>query len=503
MMKLNRKSLSNSEYIDSNTSSIPGVGIVHLGFGAFHKAHQAWLTDLVIKEQGGDWKIVGVNNWGAANKSISETGVETEYAQQDNLFSIIENDNQNSKVSVVESVESVFFSNQVKAIMTYLTAETTKIVTLTITEKGYCHLPSTGKLNLQHPLIKHDLKNINSPQTAIGFIVAALQIRMVNGIKPFTPLSCDNLPENGNILREIVLDFSRELNFELYQWIVNNVTFPCTMVDRIVPKVTESDKNIIEEKLHLRDECGVITEPFCQWVIEDNFCNTRPNWDKTSANNIIFTDNVQPFEEMKLRLLNGSHSIIAYLGFLSDYKTVSDAMEDKSFKLFIRSVMDDEITPTLSKVEGVDIKEYKSLLIQRFENTSLNHKTSQIATDGSQKIPQRWLSSIQYSIGNNLKTPGLNLAIAAWILYTRGETLTGGTFEIKDPFKDTFQAIWETSDSIEQVVTEYLSIKEIFPNNILINAQFKAELINKINQLSSIGVNQSIQKIKKMKDSIL
>lgn len=497
-MILNKISLKQAGFDTSYTANV-GVGIVHLGFGAFHKAHQAWLTDRVIQELGGNWKIVGVNNWGAAGKTVSETGKETQYSQQDNLFSICETDNQDTKIMVVGSIEEVLFSNQTNKIMSYLTAETTKVVTLTITEKGYCHLPSTGRLNLEHPLIKHDLKNINSPKTAIGFLVSALQVRMLNGIKPFTPLSCDNLPENGHTLRDIVYDFAQQLNTELHQWIVENVTFPCTMVDRIVPKVTDNDKNKIQSLLHLRDECGVITEPFCQWVIEDNFCNTRPDWDKTSIENIIFTDDVLPFEEMKLRLLNGAHSIIAYLGCLSGYETVSDAMQDKTFKSFVRSIMDYEITPSLSDVEGVDLENYKSLLIERFKNTSLNHKTSQIAMDGSQKIPQRWLSVIKSGFDYQLKTPGLFLALAAWVIYSRGETLSGESIQIQDPFKSTFQSIWEKSSTIEQVVEQYLSIKDIFPSDIASNSVFKMELTIKIKQLISIGVNQSIGEFEKIK----
>ncbi|MBB1271896.1 mannitol dehydrogenase family protein [Psychromonas sp. SR45-3] len=501
-MILNKTSLKQAGFDTSYTANV-GVGIVHLGFGAFHKAHQAWLTDRVIQELGGNWKIVGVNNWGAAGKTVSETGKETQYSQQDNLFSICETDNQDTKIMVVGSIEEVLFSNQTNKIMSYLTAETTKVVTLTITEKGYCHLPSTGRLNLEHPLIKHDLKNINSSKTAIGFLVSALQVRMLNGIKPFTPLSCDNLPENGHTLRDIVYDFAQQLNTELHQWIVENVTFPCTMVDRIVPKVTDNDKNKIQSLLHLRDECGVITEPFCQWIIEDNFCNNRPDWDKTSIKNIIFTDDVLPFEEMKLRLLNGAHSIIAYLGCLSGYETVSDALQDKTFKSFVRSIMDYEITPSLSDVEGVDLENYKSLLIERFENTSLNHKTSQIAMDGSQKIPQRWLSVIKFAFDQQFNTPGLSLALAAWVIYSRGETLSGETIEVHDPLKSTFKKIWEDSNSIDQVIDQYLSLNSIFPSDIASNVLFKTQLTSNVKQLISIGVDQSIEKFAQIKRSKL
>jgi len=477
---------------DTVHNSAIGVGIVHLGFGAFHKAHQAWLTDRVIQELGGNWKIVGVNNWAAAGKTVLETGEETQYSQQDNLFSICEADNQDTKITMVSSVKEVLFSNQTQSIMSYLTSETTKVVTLTVTEKGYCHLPATGRLDFAHPLIKHDIKNINTPKTAIGFIVSALQARMLNGVKPFTPLSCDNLPENGRILRDIVYDFALELNSELHQWIVDNVTFPCTMVDRIVPKVTESDKSKIQKLLGLRDECGVVTEPFCQWVIEDNFCNSRPDWDKTSIKNIIFTDNVIPFEEMKLRLLNGAHSVIAYLGFLSGYETVSDALKNVN-----------EITPSLSDVKEIDLENYKSLLIERFENTALNHKTSQIAMDGSQKIPQRWLSVIKFALDQKLQTPGLFLALAAWVIYSRGETLSGETIEVQDPLKSTFRMIWEKSYSIEQVIDQYLSLNSIFPSDIARNVIFKTQLTSSVKKLISIGVEQSIEKIAQIKRSTL
>ncbi|TVO39330.1 mannitol dehydrogenase family protein [Vibrio algivorus] len=494
-MKLNRLNL---EHVTA--SSLPNqnnlnakVGIVHLGFGAFHRAHQALITDVVMKEFGGDWKIVGVNNWLAAGKSEPETGVEQEFSSQDNLYTVAVGQDEQVNLEVIGAVEEVLFSNQVEKILGYMTSETVKIVSLTITEKGYCHLPSTGHLDINNPLIQHDLQHIDQPHSAIGFLVSAIKTRKENGIAPFTPLTCDNLPENGHVLKSVVLDFALQLDPELAVWIKENINFPCSMVDRIVPQTTQDDINNISNQLGVEDGCCVTTEPFLQWVIEDKFNNDRPAWEKTSIANIMLTDDVIPFENMKLRLLNGTHSSIAYLGYLAGYQTVSETMSDPSFSAFIRYLMDKEISPSVD-VKGIDLEAYKDQLIARYQNTALQHRTWQIAMDGSQKLPQRFLQTIVFDLEHGINISGLVLAVAAWVKYVSGKDENGDDIDVRDPLKATFNEIWRThGDSTSELVSAFLSLDSVFSTELASNSTFKAQLIDALNQLIEHGSKQSVQ----------
>lgn len=494
-MKLNRVNLE-----QVTASSLPNqnnlnakVGIVHLGFGAFHRAHQALITDVAMKEFGGDWKIVGVNNWRAAGKPESETGVEQEFSSQDNLYTVAVGQDEQVNLEVIGAVEEVLFSNQVEKILGYMTSEAVKIVSLTITEKGYCHLPSTGHLDINNPLIQHDLQHIDRPHSAIGFLVSAINTRREKGIAPFTPLTCDNLPENGHVLKRVVLDFAQQLDPALAVWIKENIDFPCSMVDRIVPQTTQADINKISQQLEAEDDCCVSTEPFLQWVIEDKFNNARPAWEKTSIANIMLTDDVIPFENMKLRLLNGTHSSIAYLGYLAGYQTVSETMSDPSFSAFIRYLMDKEISPSVD-VKGIDLEAYKDQLIARYQNTALQHRTWQIAMDGSQKLPQRFLQTIAFDLEHGINISGLVLAVAAWMKYVSGRDENGEDIDVRDPLKATFNEIWRThGDSTSEVVSAFLSLDSVFSTELSSNSTFKAQLIDALNQLIEHGSKQSVQ----------
>ncbi|WP_105901348.1 mannitol dehydrogenase family protein [Vibrio gangliei] len=495
-MKLNRSNLDKiiAASIPNQRNLNAQVGIVHLGFGAFHRAHQALITDVTMKELGGDWKIVGVNNWRAAGKPIPETGTEQEFAQQDNLYTVAVGENESVSLEVIGAVEEVLFSNQVEKILAYMTSESVKIVSLTITEKGYCHHPSSGRLDVNHPLVVHDLANIDEPHSAIGFLVAALKIRKEQGITPFTPLTCDNLPENGHVLKQVVLDFAEQLEPELATWIRDNVQFPCSMVDRIVPQTTEQDIAAISKQLGADDQCCVSTEPFLQWVIEDKFNNERPLWEQTSISNILLTDDVIPFENMKLRLLNGTHSSIAYLGYLAGYQTVANTIADPDFKTFIRYLMDKEISPSVH-VQGIDLEAYKDQLIERYQNTALQHRTWQIAMDGSQKLPQRFLQTIQYGVEHNVSTPGLALAVAAWMKYVSGVDERGAAIDVRDPMASNFFHIWQThAESLDEVVSAFLKLDTIFSAQLASNEVFKQQLVEYLDQLTQLGVKQTLQR---------
>ncbi|WP_165313038.1 mannitol dehydrogenase family protein [Vibrio ziniensis] len=460
------------------------VGIVHLGFGAFHRAHQALITDAVIKEIGGDWKIVGVT-W-------SSVDLQKDLIAQDSLYSVGVGYNDQLDINIVGSIETVLMAAQTEQVLGYMRDPAVKIVSLTVTEKGYCHNPATGDLDFSHPLIQHDLQNIEAPKSAIGFLVSAMRYRHQNGIQPFTPMTCDNLPENGRVLEKVVLQFAKQLDEELYQWIKKEIQFPCTMVDRIVPRTTDNDIARVEKALGLEDKVCVITEPFLQWVIEDKFVNDRPQWEKTSIANVQVTDNVVPFEEMKLRLLNGTHSTMAYLGYLSGYETVATTIQDPDFKTFVRYLMDEEITPSLN-IEGIDLDQYKDQLIERYENKALQHRTWQIAMDGTQKIPQRFLQTIRYSLKNGVSIEGLCLALAAWMRYVSGVNEQGQEIDVQDPLKQQLAQVWQQAGTdLVKVVDGFLALRSVFDQELAGNQTFKAELQSALEKLFANGAKASV-----------
>jgi fructuronate reductase len=304
-----------------------------------------------------------------------------------------------------------------------------RIVSLTVTEKGYCHTPQTGDLDERHNDIVHDLDNPDAPRSAAGFIVAALMRRRQSGHVPFTVLCCDNLSANGETVRRIVTQFASLRSKELGRWIADAVAFPCTMVDRIVPETTDADRTEVAAALHVRDAWPVMTEPFTQWVVEDRFPAGRPD---LAAAGVTLVSDVKPFELMKLRLLNASHSALAYLGYLAGYETISATMADPHFARLAARVME-EAAVTLTMPAGTDLAAYRASLLQRFANPALRHRTWQIAMDGSQKLPQRLLGTIQDRLRQNLPIETHALAVAGWMRYVSAVDEQGHAIDVRDP----------------------------------------------------------------------
>jgi Mannitol-1-phosphate/altronate dehydrogenases len=366
--------------------------IVHLGFGAFHRAHQAVYTDILAQQHGNDWGYTEINLIGGEQQIA-------DLKKQDNLYTVAEMSADAWTARVVGVVKEALHAqvDGLETVLAKLCEPQVAIVSLTITEKGYCHSPATGELNLDHPMIAADLKNPHQPTSAPGVIVEALSRRKAAGLPAFSVMSCDNMPENGHVLGKVVRAYARALNSELAVWIEQSVTFPSTMVDRIVPAVTPETLDKIEAITGVRDPAGVACEPFRQWVVEDNFVAGRPEWEKAGAELVA---DVIPFEEMKLRMLNGSHSFLAYLGYLAGYQHINDCMEDANYRKAAHALMLKEQAPTL-KVKGVDLPRYADLLIERYSNPALKHRTWQIAMDGSQKLPQRMLDSVRWHLAKN------------------------------------------------------------------------------------------------------
>jgi len=367
-----------------------------------------------------------------------------------------------------------------------------RIVSLTVTEKGYCHNPATGMLDEAHPDIVHDLANPAVPVSAPGLIVRALELRKAAGVPPFTVLSCDNLPANGETTKRIVSQFAALRGKELADHVRREVAFPSTMVDRIVPATTEDDRNFIFAATGWWDAWPIVTEPFTQWVIEDNFPLGRPALEKVGAQ---FVSDVTAYETMKLRMLNGSHSTIAYLGYLAGYEYVNEVIAEPAFHTLIHDLMTQEVISTLPPNIG-DPKIYRDALLERFANPALKHRTWQIAMDGSQKLPQRLLGTISDRLAAGLPINRLALGVAAWIRYVMGRDEQGGEIEVKDPLAVQLRAIADSAGNDPgKLVDEMLGVREVFGDNLPADDMFRRLLTEHLASLLEHKVLLTTRKI--------
>ncbi|KAA8730369.1 mannitol dehydrogenase family protein [Ewingella americana] len=458
--------------------------IVHIGFGAFHRAHQALMTDRVLNKQGGDWGICEVSLFGRDNliKALR---------QQDNLFTVLEKGAEGDQAIVIGAVCETLHGRieGINAVVEKLAEPQVAIVSLTITEKGYCIEPGSGKLDLDNPQIQQDLTGEQTPSTAPGILVEALRLRHQRGLPGFSVLSCDNIPENGHVVKNAVLGLAQARSAELAAWIESHVTFPSTMVDRIVPAATENALDEITEALGgVADPCGIACEPFIQWVVEDNFVAGRPAWEEVGAQ---LVSDVLPFEQMKLRMLNGSHSFLAYLGYLAGYQYINECMEDPNYKRAAHNLMLKEQAPTLS-VKGINLQDYADSLIARYINPSLKHRTWQIAMDGTMKLPQRMLDSVRWHLQNGGDFSLLALGVAGWMRYVGGVDDAGAVIEIKDPMAEKLAQIVSNSEDGEARVNALLALHSVFGDALAKNAQAVEAIQQAYASLQQHGAKQSV-----------
>lgn len=459
------------------------AGIVHLGIGAFHRAHQADFTDDAMEAAGGNWAILGV--------SLRSAGVRDQLTPQDGLYTLVVRDAAGTRLRQIGCVKGVLVASESPAaVIAAIAAPTTHIVSLTITEKGYCHDPATGALNGDHPDIVHDLVHRDAPRSALGFLVAGLAARRAAGAGPLTLLCCDNLPHNGTVLARVLMQLAERIDPELAAWISAHTACPSTMVDRIVPATTPEDIAALEATLGARDEAMVKAEPFRQWVIEDRFAGPRPAWEKAGAQ---LVPDVAPFEDAKLRLLNGSHSTIAYLGQLAGHTFVHEAVSDAAFARLIRWMMAEEIAPTLKATPGLDLATYQSDLMARFANPALNHRTRQIAMDGSQKLPQRLLGTVREQLAAGGSIAALSLAVAAWMRYCLGVGEDGSVYTVDDPLSSAFAAIADEAQmNPAAVVDGFLALHAVFGTDLPANATFRTSVMAALEELICQGAAATV-----------
>lgn len=434
------------------TQPAPKAGIVHLGLGAFFRAHGAIYIEEAVSKSGGDWGIIGV--------SLQSPTMRDQLAPQGGTYTALELGPKGHASRHVQIVREVLVAREnPAAVLAAMAAPEIQIVSLTVTEKGYCHEPATGQLNLDHPDIQHDLTS-DTPISAPGMIVRALDLRRRAGLRPFTVMTCDNLPNNGRVVRGVVLDFAVKLDPELAEWIEREAKFPATMVDRIVPATKPEDIAAVAALTGFQDAAPVMHEPFRQWVIEDDFVDgQRPD---LGAVGVQLVRDVTEYEHMKLRMLNGTHSSLAYLGYLSGHETIADCMADPVLDAVVQRLWEREIIPALTPPPGVDLARYAADLRARYANPAIRHRTWQIAMDGSQKLPQRILGTLETNLSAGRPCPGLILAIAAWMVYVSGTDLNGAPIEVKDPLAAILKKAATSSDPVAAL----LALGQIFPQKL-------------------------------------
>ena len=397
------------------------TGIVHIGIGAFHRAHQAVFTDDLLALDP-SWKITAV--------SLRSADIQRQMQPQDYLYSVVERLNNVENARVIGAIDRVIVAPEYpQDVIQALASPHTKVVTITITEKGYCRDFSGQHLDIKNEGIKHDLLNPQSPQTFVGFFIEAFRKRQQLGEK-LTVISCDNLPSNGKITRNIVMEYAEIVDSGLAKWIDSNINFCSSMVDRIVPARTQLDIDRSVNVLGMEDRCIIVTEPFKQWVIEDNFAAEKPAWNQVGA---LFAKDIEPFEDMKLRLLNGAHSALAYVGFLMGYEYIHQAIRDDGCLKLIK-LLHKDLQTTLEDVPDIDFKEYSKTIIQRFSNEGVPYKTSQVASDGSQKLPQRLIKPLSIILSRQgYVSNSIAFVIASWCYYLKGVKEDGEAYTITDP----------------------------------------------------------------------
>src|SRR5579884_2049450 len=353
-------------------------GVVHVGVGRFHRAHQVPAFETLAEH--GDYR------WGIVGASLRSPAVRDRLRPQDYLYGLIVDDGQTRRSEVLGSLlEIIVAGDDRDRLLGAIASPDAHIVTVTVTEKGYKLDPASGALLTDDAAIRGDLANLASPRTLPGYLVAGLRRRKEHGLGPLTIISCDNMADNGHKLRSVVVEVARAHDPSLGEWIEERCCFPNTMVDRIVPAMTESDLDSAAALLKLIDRASVRTEPFMQWVIEDAFASARPELERAG---VQFTANVAPWERAKLRLLNGAHSVMAYVGGLAGISTVHEFVAQP----WARELLDrlwDEVQPTLATSTELNLADYRDQLMRRFANSALKHRLMQIAMDGSQKLPQR------------------------------------------------------------------------------------------------------------------
>ncbi|GAA1582265.1 mannitol dehydrogenase family protein [Kribbella hippodromi] len=462
---MSRLSFSNLPVAPAVDPRALSVGVVHLGIGAFHRAHQAVVTERAAV-------ATGDTRWGITGVSQRSATVRDQLTPQDGLYSVLERGLGAPSIQVIGSIRDVLTAPEDPEVVVARIADpAVSVVTLTVTEKGY-RAAGTG-LDLDDPEIQADLAG-RPPRTVVGQLAAAIARRP----EPLTIVSCDNLVANGPFLRKLVSEYFEALG--KVPEVFEATRFPASMVDRIVPATTEADRAEAARLLGVRDEAVVVAEPFLQWVIEDDFAGDRPAWERGGA---VLTQDVAPWEQAKLRMLNASHSMLAYLGALRGYETIAEAVRDEELGRLARQLMTDDVVPTLSPPDGLDLAAYGATVLERFANPALKHRTRQVAMDGSVKLPVRMLGTVRDRLAAGAEPRTISLAVAAWMVYVHQ------TPDLDDPqaarLKTAIASLPTTTPPAAALVDALLAVDSIFTPDLRDSTLFRDLLIDHVAALTA------------------
>ena len=456
------------------------VGVVHLGVGAFHRAHQAVYLD--------DRLAAGETDWAICGASLRSPETSRALDPQDGLYALSVRSEAGEDLRVVGALRRLVGAGE--ALLAAMCDPAVRIVTLTVTEKGYCHDPARRQLDEDHADIRQDLVNPHAPRSALGILVEALARRRAAATAPFTIVSCDNLPSNGETARAVVARLAQMRDADLGLWVEGEVAFPSTMVDRIAPATTDEDRARIAARLGVEDAWPVVTEPYTQWVIEDRFPAGRPRLEDSGA---TLVGDVAPFELAKLRLLNGAHSTLAYLGYLSGYETVAEAMADADLARLVEQLMIEEAAPTLDARATGDLRPYIDRLLARFRNPALRHRTWQIAMDGSQKLPQRLLATARTRIAAGQPIDRIALGVAAWMRYVVGRDEHGRAIDVRDPLAARLKTIADREGlQAQRLAPALINVGEVFGDDLVGDPRFLGPVTSALAALIAKGARRTV-----------
>ncbi|MFO1142395.1 MAG: mannitol dehydrogenase family protein [Amaricoccus sp.] len=443
-------------------------GMAHIGVGAFHRCHQAEFTDDMLAAAFGRWGVIGIN---VRPPRLADT-----LGAQGGLYTRLRRSGDTAEARVVGSILRVVDGQDDPGpALAVLASPDIDVVTMTVTEKSYCHRPADGALDRDRPEIAADIADPGRPTSLPGLLVRALELRMQAGTGPVTLMSCDNVPANGVLLGDVVRALAERRGTELVRWIEANAAFPSAMVDRISPATTPADLATVEATWGYCDAAVAVCEPFRQWVIEDRFAARRPPWDLAGAS---FVADVTPFEQLKMRVLNAAQSTLAHLGVLAGHEFTYDSVGDPLLEAFVRRMLVTESLPTLPPVPGIEPAAYVDGSLARLHNRAIRHRCQQIATDGSQKIVQRLLNPARERVSRGQPTPLLALATAGWMAYlVRTAPRFGSSWTADDPQATTVAALAERIGNDPAALTAaILALDDIFAPELATAPAFRRDV---------------------------
>jgi mannitol 2-dehydrogenase len=454
-------------------------GIVHIGVGGFHRAHQAvYLDEVAERGLSAEWGVVGV---GLRSRAMTAA-----LTAQDGLFTVVERDGGAEQARIVGALSRCLFApdgpNQV---LEALTDPRTRLVTLTVTGAGY-PVDDAGEFDPSDPDVRSDLANPNFPKTVFGYLTEALNRRRRAELRPFTVLSCDNVAHNGAVSRTAVMSFARHRSDELAGWIADNVTFPSSMVDRITPSTSDADRGTVARAFGVVDRWPVITEPYRQWVIEDSFCNGRPPLEQVG---VEVVDDVTAYKLVKSRLLNGSHSALGYLAHLAGHRRTDSAMSDQLLCRYLQRLMAEEVAPLLPAVPGLDLVAYQRTLLSRFANRTVADPLARLCQRGSTKVPAYLLPSLREALAQDRPAELLTLAVAGWFRYLRAVDLDGAPIIVEDARSERMQALARAGGDDPRPL---LTLREVF-GDLGDARRFVATLQRMLGSIDQHGLRSTLQ----------